>query len=618
MAYLYKKKIGNKEYYYLRASVRKNNKTITKDIAYLGNSKEDIKKKLKLLSSKYSKEIKKLYENKMNEFNFLEEGDSWMLGEDIPDIDIFFSQIWLSCFANEFEYPSGRAYKKILTIYKGYHLWFYYGEKDSFEVGQNIVNNFLSNPQFTVKINSEIIKQADRLRKFAAKLPEANLKNMSNRKLWNYYKKQDEIHTTYYQWCWIPVAVDMFHNNLTNELKKYLKKKGIEEDKINEYFMILTQPIKKSLIQEEQEEFLKIASIIQKDKYHGRLFKNLYKVFEEKEAAPFGLATHTPEYEELLEKKMDLIRDKIKLNIYKLIEQHYRKYFYIKFMWIGKEGVNSFDYYLKEFVKFVGRNSNAEKLLKEKKKEFKNILNKRAKLIKKLKIDSEWKTIFDSFGNFMVTKIYRRYAQIYAIYRMQPILEEIARRLKISNMEIRFMLTNEVGDSLIKKKMNRRELKQRVKFCVYYVEKNNEKIFTGAKAKKLARTVKKKTNKEINEFSGQTGCVGKAKGIVKIIIRTSDMEKMKKGDILVSIATDPDIVSAMKRAAAIVTEQGGVTSHAAIVSREFNIPCVIGTKIATKVLKDGDLVEVDANKGIVKILKRKSKKLNRFFLFLML
>ena len=58
----------------------------------------------------------------------------------------------------------------------------------------------------------------------------------------------------------------------------------------------------------------------------------------------------------------------------------------------------------------------------------------------------------------------------------------------------------------------------------------------------------------------------------------------------------------MKKASAIVTEQGGITSHAAIVSREMNIPCVIGTRIATRVLKDGDTVEVDANKGIVKKL----------------
>lgn len=86
------------------------------------------------------------------------------------------------------------------------------------------------------------------------------------------------------------------------------------------------------------------------------------------------------------------------------------------------------------------------------------------------------------------------------------------------------------------------------------------------------------------------------------LIRAKDMPKMRPGDILVSIATDPDIVPAMKKASAIVTEQGGITSHAAIVSRELGIPCVIGTKIATRVLKDGDKVVVDATRGIVKKL----------------
>jgi pyruvate,water dikinase len=59
----------------------------------------------------------------------------------------------------------------------------------------------------------------------------------------------------------------------------------------------------------------------------------------------------------------------------------------------------------------------------------------------------------------------------------------------------------------------------------------------------------------------------------------------------------------MKKAAAIVTDVGGITSHAAIVSRELQIPCVIGTGNATKIIKDGDRVEVDANNGFVKLLK---------------
>ncbi|HLC48700.1 MAG TPA: PEP-utilizing enzyme, partial [Candidatus Norongarragalinales archaeon] len=88
------------------------------------------------------------------------------------------------------------------------------------------------------------------------------------------------------------------------------------------------------------------------------------------------------------------------------------------------------------------------------------------------------------------------------------------------------------------------------------------------------------------------------------ILTPSDLPKMGEGDILVAQATNPDVVPAMKKAAAIVTNTGGITCHAAIVSRELGIPCIVGTKIATDVLKDGMVVEVDATKGIVKILKK--------------
>lgn len=68
--------------------------------------------------------------------------------------------------------------------------------------------------------------------------------------------------------------------------------------------------------------------------------------------------------------------------------------------------------------------------------------------------------------------------------------------------------------------------------------------------------------------------------------------------------TTPNTVPYLSRVRAIVTDEGGITSHAAIVSRELRIPCIIGTKIATKVLKDGDVVEVDAKKGIVRKIKK--------------
>ncbi len=85
-----------------------------------------------------------------------------------------------------------------------------------------------------------------------------------------------------------------------------------------------------------------------------------------------------------------------------------------------------------------------------------------------------------------------------------------------------------------------------------------------------------------------TAYPGKVTGTAKIVLLEKDVSKVQAGDILVSSATNPDLIAAMKRAAAFVTDTGGITCHAAIVSRELKKPCIIGTQHATKVIKDGD------------------------------
>jgi len=133
-------------------------------------------------------------------------------------------------------------------------------------------------------------------------------------------------------------------------------------------------------------------------------------------------------------------------------------------------------------------------------------------------------------------------------------------------------------------------------------------IFTGSQdeiLKNLNIELKEIDSKEkIDSVHGQSASNGVAKGHVKIVLTSKDLNKVIEGDILVSPMTRPDFLPAMKVASAFVTDEGGITCHAAIVSREMNKPCIIGTKIASKVLHDGDEVEVDADKGIVKILSR--------------
>ncbi len=107
----------------------------------------------------------------------------------------------------------------------------------------------------------------------------------------------------------------------------------------------------------------------------------------------------------------------------------------------------------------------------------------------------------------------------------------------------------------------------------------------------------------ITEIKGQVARSGKVRGRVKIVLTPKGCSKVQKGDILVATMSTPDFLPAMGKAAAFVTDIGGITCHAAIVAREMGKPCIIGTEIATKVLKDGDLVEVDAEKGIVRKIR---------------
>ncbi len=118
--------------------------------------------------------------------------------------------------------------------------------------------------------------------------------------------------------------------------------------------------------------------------------------------------------------------------------------------------------------------------------------------------------------------------------------------------------------------------------------------------KKVAEMEEKKPVSEARILlKGLGASPGFSTNIVKVLASEKEISKIESGNILVTSMTTPDFVPAMRKASAIITDEGGMTCHAAIVSRELGIPCIVGTGNATKVLKDGMVVTVDANKGIV-------------------
>ena len=150
----------------------------------------------------------------------------------------------------------------------------------------------------------------------------------------------------------------------------------------------------------------------------------------------------------------------------------------------------------------------------------------------------------------------------------------------------------------------KQELAKRIKNYALYLKNGsitlltNEKVYPRLASEKAFRAIRVSSKL----IKGDIACRGKVKGNVRIVLVTEDIQYVKRGEILVTPMTRPDMILGMEKAAAFVTDHGGMLSHAAIVAREMKKPCIVGTQNATKLLKTGMFVEVDANNGIVKVL----------------
>ncbi len=183
-------------------------------------------------------------------------------------------------------------------------------------------------------------------------------------------------------------------------------------------------------------------------------------------------------------------------------------------------------------------------------------------------------------------------------FKFRPWLRELATRHYLEYDEVVWCTYNEILSGNIPQK---EALQKRSASSGYVVVPPIERLISGAELEREVQSLIASPAK-VSELHGVPASPGKVSGIARIILSARGLSSVAKGDVLVVSETTPNFVPAMRIAAAIVTDKGGVTSHAAIVSRELGVPCVIGTKHATKVFKDGDKIEVDAIKGVVRKL----------------
>jgi pyruvate, water dikinase len=185
---------------------------------------------------------------------------------------------------------------------------------------------------------------------------------------------------------------------------------------------------------------------------------------------------------------------------------------------------------------------------------------------------------------------------------IQPLLKKLAENFGLTLSEFCGLTAEEIISNELPSK---EQIRSRIEGYVYLQQGREYQIFTEDldQIKRLEFGEEKDYSK-IREIRGDTACQGKVRGSVRVLKSKEEISLLREGEILATSMTTPDYVIAMEKSRAIVTDEGGMLCHAAIVSREMKIPCVVGTEIATKVLQTGDVIEVDATEGRIVVLKK--------------
>lgn len=175
----------------------------------------------------------------------------------------------------------------------------------------------------------------------------------------------------------------------------------------------------------------------------------------------------------------------------------------------------------------------------------------------------------------------------------------IAEKTNTPYEDVVFLIPSEVEQLLAGTSITTFPIAERKEECTLFCTYDEMYVVSGEEAKEIRELVDPSYVDETGIVSGNTAYPGTVTGTAKVLTYATEKEVTEE-DILITGMTRPDFVPLMKKAKAIITDQGGITCHAAIIARELKKPCIIGTKVATKAFKDGDIIEVNADEGIIR------------------
>ncbi len=473
----------------------------------------------------------------------------------------------------EQRYITGCFLDSALVVGKNSVMNLYSTEESIEKYKERVKKRILSDKNFISNVVKQMEDDYNSLISFSQEIKETNLANKNNLEIKELFQgfclRFKRAMATHSFPFFADKVLSIMLINKISELNHF------NESQTREYAAVLAMPITQSDYRNEYLHFLQIIEEIRKDSQLVQLFS----------------------------KEINFIKDEL-LRTYSqidfLLDDHLDKYSYI--MVQHTYNPPNKDYYLGQIKNEI--NNEAVDKIKEIENYVAETKSKKQKVLTKIKTDPELSNLIKYLEEIAYINDFRKLGHSKVLYFSHNLFKEIGKRINLSHIEVKHLAPEEVTYVLDKRTFNFDSIKERIDNYLISVDRL---FLSGKEAKEFVKGKLPSEKEESKEIKGQVASQGKVTGKVKLVIKECDISEIKNGEILVTSMTNPEMILGMEKAAAIVTDEGGLLCHAAIVSRELNKPCVVGTEKATLIFKDGDFVKVDAEKGIVKKIDKNTE-----------
>ncbi len=485
------------------------------------------------------------------------------------EIWVHFADIWPTVFNLPRPYVGIRSQKNVIQ---------YLIELDSWQEARNVLRSRI---EADPKELGQIIRLSEEWGKdmnaFTQAIHDADLSTWTSAALINAYNTFFDFQARQYAVGVLLPLMDIGGESFIESFIKKLLQERVEEGNQQQVFTILTSPVKDSFAGEQEKALLMLATEFGKD-----------------EAVRKRLVEKSPhESWQLLIQHPDAAQK---------IRAHAKTHGWVYYVYQGPAFEEP---QFVEFLQQIFKKPEApEVALARRLEEQARLAEEQREWIEKLAQTPLEQELLTLASEYVWSKPRRKDYQSRSYFHVERFFREWARRTGASLRHARAARREQIIRALKGECISLSELESQYQLHVVTNERVGGRIEVAAEAaaftESLILTEHADSQTDASEWHGSTAYPGTVRGNVRIVNTPEDMQAFKEGEILVSIATTPSIVPAMKKAAAILTDEGGLTCHAAIVSRELQIPCVVGLKCITATIKTGDELEVDATNAIVR------------------